>query len=257
MPAPTVLVVDPNPATLRRVEEALAELPFQVRSARDGDEALAMPGLGDVAVVIAAASLPKGSGYDFARVVRDRWPAAALVLMTGGFEVYHRTRAAEAGVGAHLAKPFTVQRLRSCLEDLIGPMGGDFDEVPVAPTAPTPPVLAPPVAAPAPVAAAPAPLPRPPITVERVATFLPRDFAELPLVRVDPAVIGPELERAVLEVLPEVVEAVLRQALTTSPAFRDLVAVAVEDAVRQQLPALVTRAVNERLAELERAADPA
>ena len=44
---------------------------------------------------------------------------------------------------------------------------------------------------------------------ERIASILPRDYRELPLVQVDPEVVIPALERAVLEVLPEVVEAVL------------------------------------------------
>ncbi len=58
-----------------------------------------------------------------------------------------------------------------------------------------------------------------------------------------------------MEVLPEVVEAVLRQALVSSPAFRDLVSVAVEEAVRNQLPAIAARVVEARLAEIESSSD--
>ena len=63
------------------------------------------------------------------------------------------------------------------------------------------------------------------------------------------------LERAVLDVLPEVVEAVLRQALHGSPAFRDLVSAAVAEAVAETVPEVATRLVKARLAELEDAAD--
>jgi hypothetical protein len=68
---------------------------------------------------------------------------------------------------------------------------------------------------------------------------------------VDPDVISPAVERAILEVLPEVVEAVLRTALGSSNAFRDLVAAAVDESVREALPEIATRAVRERLAQLE------
>jgi hypothetical protein len=68
---------------------------------------------------------------------------------------------------------------------------------------------------------------------------------------VDTDTVGPALERAIMEVLPEVVEAVLRNALVTSPAFRELLSVAVEEAVRAQLPAIASRVVEDRLAILE------
>ena len=76
---------------------------------------------------------------------------------------------------------------------------------------------------------------RPPTSSERIATFLPRDYDELPRVAVDPAVVGPALEQAILEVLPEVVEAVLRRTLETSGTLRDIVEAAVEQSVKKAL----------------------
>ena len=96
---------------------------------------------------------------------------------------------------------------------------------------------------------------RPPASDERVATFLPRDYQQLEPVAVDPEVVGPALERAILEVLPEVVQRVLRHSLAASPAFRDILEVAVEDAVRAQLPEIAERVVKERLREREQRED--
>ena len=76
---------------------------------------------------------------------------------------------------------------------------------------------------------------RPPTSSERIATFLPRDYEELPRVAVDPAVVGPAVEQAILEVLPEVVEAVLRRTLETSGTVRDIVEAAVEKAVKKAM----------------------
>jgi CheY-like chemotaxis protein len=76
---------------------------------------------------------------------------------------------------------------------------------------------------------------RPPTSSERIATFLPRDYDELPRVAVDPAVVGPAVEQAILEVLPEVVETVLRRTLETSGTVRDIVEAAVEEAVKKAL----------------------
>jgi len=238
MTEPTLLVVDPNPATLRRAEEAFAGMDLRVQHARDAQEAEARVEGVNLVLVLASASLPRGNGYDLARSLRSRSPSTSVFLMTGGFEVYNRSRAEECGVAGHLAKPFTVSAVRDAVLAVTGPL--DAARAPV----PAPPVAVPHTPAPPPVAP-------PPVSAERVATFLPRDYKDVPVVAVDASVVGPALERAVMEVLPEVVEAVLRNALGTSPAFRSLVSVAVEEAVRAQLPAIASRVVEDRLALLE------
>lgn len=240
MTEPTLLVVDPNPATLRRVEEAFAGMDLRVRHARDAQEAEAGVEGVNLVLVLASASLPRGNGYDLARSLRSRSPGTSVFLMTGGFEVYNRSRAEECGVAGHLAKPFTVAAVRDAVLAVTGPL----DAARAPEPAPEPPVAVPHTPAPPPVAP-------PPVSAERVATFLPRDYQDVPVVAVDSSVVGPALERAVMEVLPEVVEAVLRNALGTSPAFRSLVSVAVEEAVRAQLPAIASRVVEDRLALLE------
>jgi hypothetical protein len=107
-----------------------------------------------------------------------------------------------------------------------------------------------------PIAPAPAPdLPRSAPGDERVASFLPREWRTYPPVRVDPDVVGPAIERAILEVLPEVVEMVLCNALQRSPALRDLIEVAVDEAVRAQIGPIARRVIRERLAEIEAGED--
>lgn len=86
---------------------------------------------------------------------------------------------------------------------------------------------------------------RPPKGSERVATFLPRDYEQLPRVSVDPEVIGPAMEQAILEVLPEVVEVVLRNALATSESFQHMLELAVKEEVERQLPEIVRRNLEE------------
>jgi CheY-like chemotaxis protein len=244
MTAPLVLVVDPNPATVRRAEEAFHGLGLLVSAARDADEALLRVEGAPLALVLASAALPRGNGYDLARSLRAVHPQAPVLLMTGGFEVYQRARAEAAGVAGHIAKPFSAAALRQLVESTVGPLPT------VAPAGPTPTAAALPAAAEPPPAPA---VPRPAITEERFASLLPRDYAELPVVAVDPAVVTPALERAVLEVLPEVVDSLLRNALQSSPAFRELVAAAVAESVQAQLPALIERIVHARLGASEAA----
>ena len=236
-----VLVVDPNPLTHRRVNEALGESGLTILIARDAVEAEQKSKDKAISLVLASAVLPRGNGYDLARSVRARCPEAVVWLLTGGFEVYNPARAAEAGVTGQITKPFSAETLReqvgSSLRPSAGGRGGsDAEDLPVEITLD---------------AAEDGRAYAPPVSGERIATFLPRDYGEVPLVAVDPQVIGPALERAILEVLPEVVDVVLRRVLQSSSSFRDLVEGAVDEAVRAQVPAIAQRVVAERLAEME------
>ena len=238
MPRSYVLVVDPNPSIRRRVEEAFAETDYGVLWAKEAEEALELATGQDVAVVLAATSLPRGNGYDLSRTLIERHPAAAVFLLSGGFEVYSPQRAEEAGVVGRLGKPFTAARLQELVGGVVGPFpraareDGDpvTEELPELPAASfeamegSLPVVPLPARQPA------------PSGFERVATFLPRDYQQLPVVAVDPGVVGPAIERAIMEVLPEVVEAVLRAQLAGSPGFREALGRAVQEAVSVQLP---------------------
>lgn len=232
MPLNTVLVVDPNPATHRRVESAFrgARRTLYARGAAEAEERSDGERLD---LVISAVRLANGNGYDLARKLRDEHPAALVFLLAGGFDVYDEDRAADAGVDGRINVPFTAASLRSRVEAALGPLPEPDEEaarvedlwrddtLPIAP----------------PMAAAHGAQPGALTSEERLATFLPRDYRAKEAVTVDPAVVGPALEKAIMEVLPEVVEGVLRSALTTSPAFRDLVERTVAKAVEDRLAA--------------------
>ncbi len=248
MPGSVVLVVDPVAQTAERVSHALAGTRFTVRAVRDAAEAEDVLTHDVVVAVLAAINLPRGNAYDFARHVRGRHPAAAVVLVSGGFDVFNAERAAEVGA-VRLSRPFTVEAVRRQLEAALGPLTGDDDVIEVALT--LEPLTG--VEAAQQEAATLADLePLASVGDERLASFLPRDWRTLPPVAVDPNVVAPGMERAILAVLPQVVEAVLNKAMSTSPAFREMVEVAVEDALREELPAIVRRVVRERMAEIER-----
>ncbi len=270
MPTRTVLVVDASPLSARRVAEALRGTDLSLVVAVNQAEADALIDAGEISVALAAVSFPKGNGYDLARRVRTRSPEAVVFLLCGGFEVFNNERADQVGVYGGINRPFTVDTLRRHLEAAVGPLGGGAAPEPGAaasgpgsiPGASTKqrPADAPEGVEPydGPLSPAPEPRPAPPrpaVADERVASFLPRDWRSHPPVRVDTHVVIPALERVILEVLPEVVEVVLHKALSSSPAFRDLVEVAVEDAVRAQIGAIARRVIRERLAEIEAGGD--
>ncbi|NOY28000.1 MAG: response regulator [Oligoflexia bacterium] len=261
-----VLVVDPNPSTARRVENALKGAGYAFLAARDAAQAAALSEGVDLAVVLSCASLPRGNGYDLARQLRERHPAAAVFLLAGGFDVYNQQRAEEAGVTGRIRKPFTADGLRANLEQVLGPLStgapasaaddgdpvSDLDRGGLEPLVDTQPVAVGP-----PALSSLSSTRQPLVADERIATFLPRTYQQLEPVVVDPDVVGPALERAILDVLPVVVQRVLRHSLVSSPEFRDIIEVAVDEAVRAQLPDIAERVARERLREREQRDDPA
>ncbi|MES2641434.1 MAG: response regulator [Myxococcota bacterium] len=283
MPTRTVLVVDASPLSARRVQEALRGTGFSVVVAATNADAEVAVEAGGIAVALAALSFPGGNGYELARMVKSRSPEAVVFLLCGGFEVFNGERADQVGVYGRINRPFTVDTLVRHLEAALGPLAQgsltqgsltqgaltqgssaepakpapEFDPVPIrraavdSPAEPSDAIQAydgpiAPAPAPEPVAA-----PRTAVGDERLASFLPREWRSHPPVRVDPDVVGPALERAILEVLPEVVEVILNKALSRSPALRDLIEVAVDEAVRAQIGPIARRVIRERLAEIE------
>lgn len=254
-----VLVVDPNPTTLSRVESAFQGSAYSILSARDAVEAEDRANGQDISLILSSTGLPRGNGYDLARTLLADHPSAKVFLMSGGFEVYNRARAEQAGVAGRISKPFSADGLRARLESVIGPFqpedpeGDDF----YAPSSDAfPPSSAPPAALEIDLTDPIRPLDAPagytpPLEEERVATIVPRDYQETPARGASMASLEPAVEAAVLEVLPEVVEAVLRRMMQTSTAFRDLVEVAVDESVRAHLPSIARRVIRERIAEIE------
>lgn len=263
MPTRTVLVVDVSPLSARRVEEALRGTELAVRVAGSAADAEALIEGGGIAVALVALTVPGGNGYELARLVKSRNPEAVVFLLCGGFEVFNGERADQVGVYGRINRPFTTDTLIRHLEAALGPIhparAPAASPAPAAEAAPefepVRRVEEPEVQAyDGPIAPAPE-APRHAVGDERVASFLPREWRTYPPVRVDPDVMGPAIERAILEVLPEVVEVVLSNALQRSPALRDLIEVAVDEAVRAQIGPIARRVIRERLAEIEAGED--
>ncbi|HMM75518.1 MAG TPA: hybrid sensor histidine kinase/response regulator [Gammaproteobacteria bacterium] len=96
-----VLVVDDSDAMQDSLTTMLEELGQQVRSARDGEEALRIAADWEPDLVLLDINLPKLNGFRVARALRERYPPErmSLVMMAGdGLDDAMRRGAQEAGV---------------------------------------------------------------------------------------------------------------------------------------------------------------
>ena len=99
-PAPTVLLVEDDPAVRRVAGRALVRAGLSVVEARDGFEALELAS-GQVDLVVADLVMPRMDGHELVRRLRLRRPKLPALLISG-----------YGGDGEHvLAKPFDASEL--------------------------------------------------------------------------------------------------------------------------------------------------
>jgi twitching motility two-component system response regulator PilG len=108
------LVVDPSRTLRLLIGLTLAADGFTPVEAEDLAEALEAAAHTPPAVLVTAASLPGGDGYDLVRRVRERRPVPA-VLLTDRVGTFDKVRGQWAGVDAHLPKPLRPAALRAAV----------------------------------------------------------------------------------------------------------------------------------------------
>jgi DNA-binding response OmpR family regulator len=105
-PHARILVVDDNEDAANSLATLLEVMGYEVRTAYDGPEAIAAADDFHPAVALLDIGLPRLSGYDIARHVRDRrGNEVLLVAITGWGQEDDRRRAREAGFDHHFTKP--------------------------------------------------------------------------------------------------------------------------------------------------------
>ncbi len=102
-PTTSVLLLEDDEAVRNLVVQVLRAKGYGVETAADGLEALAKLETQRFDVVLADKNVPRLSGLDVARKVRERWPEVAVVLMTAFPEA---SALVNAPVDGYLAKPF-------------------------------------------------------------------------------------------------------------------------------------------------------
>lgn len=109
-----VLVVEPSRTLRKLIGMTLATdgyTPIEAEDAREASELLEANG--HPAVLVTAATLPDGDGYELIRAIRERYGRrVSAVLLTDREGVYDRPRGQWVGVDAHLPKPLRPAALR-------------------------------------------------------------------------------------------------------------------------------------------------
>jgi PAS domain S-box-containing protein len=114
-----VLVVDDNADVIETLAAVLRQRGHDVRTAREGREALDLAAVETPDVVVLDVGMPGLTGHDVARELRRRPHGDALLIfaVTGWGSESDRRRTRDAGFDEHLTKPVDVDELVRLIED--------------------------------------------------------------------------------------------------------------------------------------------
>ncbi len=100
-----ILLVDDEPDLYLACAEVLRDAGHEVHTARDGKQAVRLMTSLTVDVLLTDIRLPKRDGMSLFRLVRERWPATIVILVTAFGEVHAAIAAVREGVHDYLRKP--------------------------------------------------------------------------------------------------------------------------------------------------------
>ncbi|QJD85774.1 hybrid sensor histidine kinase/response regulator [Cohnella herbarum] len=110
-----ILVVDDDPVNLRVLEEVLAMESYEITKAKNGNEAIAILATKEWDLVIADVMMPRMSGFELSRAIRERYKIAELpiLLLTARGQPEDIEAGFQAGANDYLVKPVDAMELKS------------------------------------------------------------------------------------------------------------------------------------------------
>jgi len=111
-----ILTVDDSAEALELLRRNLVPAGHEVRGARCVEEALRALAEQPVDLVITDLRMPRTSGIDLVRHLRENLPDVEIVMVTGYASLEGAVEAVKAGAGDYLSKPFTEDELARVVE---------------------------------------------------------------------------------------------------------------------------------------------
>lgn len=128
-PKNRVLVVEDDGAVRRAVERALTFEGYDVVTARDGAEALAIVLNDNIEAIVLDVMMPIVDGLEACRRIRARGDTTPILILTARTEVSDRVAGLDAGADDYLMKPFALEELLARLRALLRRSSGAVAEL--------------------------------------------------------------------------------------------------------------------------------
>jgi DNA-binding NtrC family response regulator len=110
-----VLIVDDNPNMSNLLSDMLEVFDFASRRAADGEEALSLLNREDFSLLITDLRMPKMTGLELLKAVKDKYPKLPVVVITGYSTEATEQELVTAKADGFLNKPFRMNDIESVL----------------------------------------------------------------------------------------------------------------------------------------------
>ena len=118
----SVLVADDEPNIVLSLQFLMKQAGFDVRVARDGDEAIAMAEERAPDLVLLDVMMPKKDGYEVCQLIRNN-PALAgvrIIMLTAKGREVEREKGMAMGADEYITKPFSTRYVVERVKQLLG-----------------------------------------------------------------------------------------------------------------------------------------
>ena len=116
MPTARILVVDDDELILTSLSEFLRIEGYGVATARRYGETSAHLAAGEFQVVIADVSMPEVDGLELLKMIRNRYPETAVIMVTGYGTIENAVKAIKRGAFDYMTKPIIDDEIKLVIE---------------------------------------------------------------------------------------------------------------------------------------------
>jgi len=120
--AKSILVVDDEPNIVLSLEFLMQQAGFEVRVARDGEQALAAMREKTPDLVLLDVMMPRVDGYGVCKAVRANpaWRDVRIVMLTAKGRELEREKGIALGADDYITKPFSTREVVGRVRELLG-----------------------------------------------------------------------------------------------------------------------------------------
>ncbi len=117
-----VLIADDEPNIVTSLEYLMNKRGYEVKVARNGDEALALVASFLPDVVLLDVMMPRRSGYEVCQQIRERpdWQHIKVVMLSAKGREAEVNKGLSLGADSYVTKPFSNQELVDKIDGLLG-----------------------------------------------------------------------------------------------------------------------------------------
>lgn len=122
-----VLIVDDEPNIVLSLQFLMKKAGYDVRVARDGEEALAEIAKAPPDLVLLDVMMPKRDGFDVCQTVRGNpsWRDVRIIMLTARGRDIEREKGLALGADSYVTKPFSTKDVLAQVDELLGLGGGE------------------------------------------------------------------------------------------------------------------------------------